>query len=79
MSTKLTNGDLVDHTPASRDRYVDLLRAAIGDREGVEIRCNDPSACPGGRFAYARERDLVLGVCPPFFRARMGYRPVISA
>lgn len=45
--------------------------ARLQDMEGVEIRCNDPAGCPGGRFAYARERDMVLGLCPPFFRARM--------
>jgi hypothetical protein len=45
--------------------------ARLHDMTGVQIRCNDPPGCPGGRFAYARERDLVLGLCPPFFRARM--------
>jgi hypothetical protein len=50
---------------------LEQTEARLADMTGVEIRCNDPSACPGGRFAYARERDLVLGVCPPFFRARM--------
>jgi hypothetical protein len=43
--------------------------ARLADVSDLDIRCNDPSACPGGRFAYARERDLILGVCPPFFRA----------
>lgn len=50
---------------------LDLTAARLADMTGVEIHCNDPPSCPGGRFAYARERDLVLGVCPPFFRARM--------
>lgn len=50
---------------------LELTAARLGDMAGVEIRCNDPPSCPGGRFAYARERDMVLGVCPPFFRARM--------
>lgn len=50
---------------------LEATAARLDDMSGVEIRCNDPPGCPGGRFAYARERDLVLGVCPPFFRARM--------
>jgi len=50
---------------------LELTAARLADLEGVEIRCNDPPACPPGRFAYARESDLILGLCPPFFRARM--------
>jgi hypothetical protein len=50
---------------------LELTAARLDDLAGVTIRCNDPPACPGGRFAYANERALVLGVCPPFFRARM--------
>ena len=50
---------------------LELTAARLENVEGLDIRCNDPPSCPGGRFAYARERDLVLGVCPPFFRARM--------
>jgi hypothetical protein len=50
---------------------LELTAGRLHDMTGVSIRCNDPPECPGGRFAYARERDMVLGVCPPFFRARM--------
>ena len=50
---------------------LELTAARLETTEGLDIRCNDPPSCPGGRFAYARERDRVLGVCPPFFRARM--------
>lgn len=50
---------------------LELTAARLETTEGLDIRCNDPPSCPSGRFAYARERDLVLGVCPPFFRARM--------
>lgn len=50
---------------------LELTAARLDDMTGVEIRCNDPPGCPGGRFAYARDRDMVLGLCPPFFRARM--------
>ncbi|MBR0680968.1 hypothetical protein GXW74_10760 [Roseomonas eburnea] len=50
---------------------LELTAQRLASTEGLDIRCNDPASCPGGRFAYARERDLVLGVCPPFFRARM--------
>lgn len=50
---------------------LELTAERLAAPEGFEIRCNDPPACPGGRFAYARERDLVLGLCPPYFRARM--------
>jgi len=50
---------------------LELTAARLDDMAGVAIRCNDPPGCPGGRFAYARERDMVLGLCPPFFRARM--------
>jgi len=50
---------------------LELTAARLENVEGLDIRCNDPPSCPGGRFAYARERDRVLGVCPPFFRARM--------
>jgi hypothetical protein len=50
---------------------LELTAARLADVTGVDIRCNDPAGCPGGRFAYARERDMVLGLCPPFFRARM--------
>ncbi len=48
-----------------------LTAARLEDSAAIDFHCNDPASCPGGRFAYARERDLVLGVCPPFFRARM--------
>lgn len=50
---------------------LELTLARLEDMSGVDLRCNDPPGCPGGRFAYARERDMVLGLCPPFFRARM--------
>lgn len=50
---------------------LELTAARLADMEGLDVRCNDPAGCPGGRFAYARERDLVLGLCPPYFRARM--------
>lgn len=50
---------------------LELVAARLGDMEAVDIRCNDPSGCPGGRFAYARGQQLVLGLCPPYFRARM--------
>lgn len=50
---------------------LELTAARLADMEAVEIRCNDPTGCPGGRFAYARGRDFVLGLCPPYFRARM--------
>ena len=50
---------------------LELTAARLADMSGIDIRCNDPASCPGGRFAYARERDLVLGLCPPYFRARM--------
>lgn len=50
---------------------LELTAARLADMEALDLRCNDPSGCPGGRFAYARERDLVLGLCPPYFRARM--------
>jgi hypothetical protein len=50
---------------------LELTAARLDDMTGVDIRCNDPPDCPGGRFAYASERTRVLGVCPPFFRARM--------
>lgn len=43
----------------------------LRDSGAIEFHCNDPSSCPGGRFAYARSRDMVLGVCAPFFRASM--------
>lgn len=46
-----------------------LTAARLNDPAGLTFHCNDPASCPGGRFAYAR--DTVLGVCPPFFRARM--------
>lgn len=48
---------------------LELTRARLMDSDALEIRCNDPTGCPGGRFAYAR--DLILGLCPPYFRARM--------
>ncbi len=50
---------------------LELTAARLDDMAGVTIRCNDPPDCPGGRFAYAHERNLILGLCPPFFRARM--------
>lgn len=50
---------------------LELTAERLANTHELDIRCNDPNACPGGRFAYARERDRVLGVCPPFFRARM--------
>ena len=50
---------------------LELTARRLADSSELTIRCNDPSGCPGGRFAYARERDLVLGLCPPYFRARM--------
>ena len=50
---------------------LELTLARLEDMAGVDLRCNDPPGCPGGRFAYARERDMVLGLCPPYFRARM--------
>lgn len=50
---------------------LELTLARLEDTTGLTIRCNDPPGCPGGRFAYARERDMVLGLCPPYFRARM--------
>lgn len=50
---------------------LDLTAARLADLTGLDVRCNDPAGCPGGRFAYARERDLVLGLCAPYFRARM--------
>jgi len=50
---------------------LELTARRLADTSELTIRCNDPSGCPGGRFAYARERDLVLGLCPPYFRARM--------
>ena len=48
---------------------LELVGARLADMEALDIRCNDPQGCPGGRFAYAR--DLILGLCPPYFRARM--------
>lgn len=50
---------------------LELTAERLAAPAGFEIHCNDPPACPGGRFAYARERDLVLGLCPSYFRARM--------
>ncbi|WP_198378701.1 M35 family metallopeptidase [Neoroseomonas rubea] len=50
---------------------LELTLARLEDMTGVDLRCNDPPGCPGGRFAYARERDMVLGLCAPYFRARM--------
>lgn len=50
---------------------LELTAARLADVTDLDIRCNDPAGCPGGRFAYARERDRVLGLCPPYFRARM--------
>jgi hypothetical protein len=50
---------------------LELTAARLARMKELDIRCNDPAGCPGGRFAYARERDLVLGLCPPYFRARM--------
>jgi peptidyl-Lys metalloendopeptidase len=50
---------------------LELTAARLDDMAAVTIRCNDPPDCPGGRFAYANERNLILGLCPPFFRARM--------
>jgi hypothetical protein len=50
---------------------LELTAARLERMDELDIRCNDPAGCPGGRFAYARERDLVLGLCPPYFRARM--------
>lgn len=50
---------------------LELTAARLANTSELNIRCNDPAGCPGGRFAYARERDLVLGLCPPYFRARM--------
>lgn len=50
---------------------LELTAARLADISSLDLRCNDPAGCPGGRFAYARERDLVLGLCPPYFRARM--------
>jgi hypothetical protein len=50
---------------------LELTATRLDDMAGVTIRCNDPPDCPGGRFAYANERNLILGLCPPFFRARM--------
>lgn len=60
-----------DASPKVIGMTLELTAARLADVSALDIRCNDPDACPGGRFAYARERDLVLGVCPPFFRARM--------
>ena len=34
---------------------LELTAARLHDMTGVQIRCNDPPGCPGGRFAYARE------------------------
>ncbi len=48
---------------------LELTAARLADVTDLDIRCNDPAGCPGGRFAYARE--LVLGLCAPYFRARM--------
>jgi hypothetical protein len=50
---------------------LELVAARLAEMEALDIRCNDPQGCPGGRFAYARGQDLVLGLCPPYFRARM--------
>ena len=61
-------GGLVSHGKAFA---LELTAARLADMEAVEIHCNDPAGCPGGRFAYARGRDFVLGLCPPYFRARM--------
>ncbi len=60
-----------DASPKVIGMTLELTAARLADVSNLDIRCNDPASCPGGRFAYARERDLVLGVCPPFFRARM--------
>jgi len=50
---------------------LELTAERLADPAGFEIHCNDPPACPGGRFAYARDRDQVIGLCAPFFRAGM--------
>jgi hypothetical protein len=51
---------------------LELTAARLDDMTGVEIRCNDPPGCPGGRFAYVQDaRAMVMGLCPPFFRARL--------
>lgn len=50
---------------------LEVTAARLADMEAVDIHCNDPQGCPGGRFAYARSRQMVLGLCPPYFRARM--------
>lgn len=48
-----------------------LTAERLEDSATIDFHCNDPGSCPGGRFAYARGRDTVLGVCAPFFRATM--------
>lgn len=59
---------------ASRKALVltlELTAARLAEPDGIAIQCNDPASCGDGRFAYARARDDVLGLCPSFFRARM--------
>lgn len=50
---------------------LELTAERLADPAGFEFHCNDPPACPGGRFAYARDREQVIGLCAPFFRAGM--------
>lgn len=50
---------------------LELTAERLAEPDSFEIRCNDPPACPGGRFAYARDREQVVGLCAPYFRARM--------
>ena len=37
----------------------------------ITFQCNDPPTCARGQMAYARRPGDILGLCPPFFRARM--------
>jgi len=50
---------------------LELTAERLAGHSSIAFRCNDPPACPGGRFAYAISRDQVVGLCPPFFRSRM--------
>jgi hypothetical protein len=50
---------------------LELTAERLAAPDSFEIHCNDPSGCPGGRFAYARQREPVIGLCPTYFQARM--------
>ena len=44
--------------------------ARMENRDTYQLHCNDMKSCSRGQMGYMRPSRQVVGVCPPFFRAR---------